>query len=107
MKLAGIRDIFVVIAPQTKHGIIDGLQSGLKFGVNICYVVQEKATTYDWVGSGDIICRRLDGTVQDFVVACGDSILCDFSSKNPFNCLQSLVNIHISIKPWLRCFSIQ
>jgi len=28
MKLAGIRDIIIVIAPQTKHGIIDGLQSG-------------------------------------------------------------------------------
>jgi len=42
LKLAGVRDILVVIAPQTKHGIIDGLQSGERFGVHICYAVQEK-----------------------------------------------------------------
>ena len=36
LKLAGINKIMVVIAPQTKHGIIDGLQSGKRFGTNLC-----------------------------------------------------------------------
>jgi len=100
MKLAGIRDIIVVIAPQTKHGIIDGIQCGAKFGVNICYVVQEKDEKA-MAGLGRAILSVKDwmGQNEDFVVACGDSILCDFSSRNPFNCLESLVNTHILRKP--------
>lgn len=100
MKLAGVEDIIVVIAPQTKHGIMDGLQSGAKFGVNICYVVQEKndkaltglamaiSSVENWIGKS-----------EDFVVACGDSILCDFSSQNPFQCLKPMLNVHTSKKP--------
>lgn len=100
MKLAGIRDIIVVIAPQTKHGIIDGIQCGHKFGVNICYVVQEKDEKA-MAGLGRAILSVKDwmGQNEDFVVACGDSILCDFSSRNPFNCLEPLVNIHVLRKP--------
>ena len=95
LKLAGVRDILVVIAPQTKHGIIDGLQSGERFGVNICYVVQEK-TEKGPVGLGPAIlsARGWIGRGEDFVVACGDSILCDFSSKNPLDCLKPLLKVH-------------
>lgn len=100
MKLVGIRDIIVVIAPQTKHGLIDGLQSGARFGVKICYVVQEKdekATT----GLGKAILSVKDwiDSDEDFVVACGDSILCDFSSENPFHCLEPLATVHTLNKP--------
>ena len=100
MKLAGIRDIIVVIAPQTKHGIIDGLQSGARFGVNICYVVQEKDERA-MTGLGRAILSIEDWIRQneDFVVACGDSILCDFSSKNPFDCLKPLLEVHTLKKP--------
>ena len=100
MKLAGIRDIIVVIAPQTKHGIIDGLQSGAKFGVNICYVVQEK-NEKAMRGLGRAI-LSVEGWIrenEDFVVACGDSILCDFSSQNPFHCLEPLIKVHTLKKP--------
>jgi dTDP-glucose pyrophosphorylase len=100
MKLAGIRDIIVVIAPQTKHGIIDGLQSGARFGVNLCYVVQEKDERAP-TGLGPAI-LSVKGWIrnnEDFVVACGDSILCDFCSKNPFDCLKPLLEVHTSKKP--------
>jgi glucose-1-phosphate thymidylyltransferase len=100
MKLAGIRDIIVVIAPQTKHGIIDGIQSGAKFGVNICYVVQEKdEKAMTGLGRAILSVKNWIGQNEDFVVACGDSILCDFSTRNPFNCIESLVNTHILRKP--------
>jgi len=101
MKLAGIKDIFVVIAPQTKHGIIDGIQCGTKFGVNICYVVQEKdEKALTGLGRAIMSVKDWIGENEDFVVACGDTILCDFSSKNPFNCLDSLVNTHNLRKPF-------
>lgn len=100
LKLAGVRDILVVIAPQTKHGIIDGLQSGEKFGVNICYVVQER-TEKGPVGIGPAIlsARGWIGRSEDFVVALGDSILCDFSSKNPLDCLKPLLKVHALMNP--------
>ena len=95
LKLAGVRDILVVIAPQTKHGIIDGLQSGEKFGVNICYVVQEKEKKHPCgIGPAILSARGWIGRGEDFVVACGDSILCDFSSKNPLDCLKPLLKVH-------------
>ncbi len=100
MKHAGVKDFIVVVAPQTKHGIIDGLQSGARFGVNICYVVQErdeKALT----GLGRAILSVKDWMREDedFVVACGDSILCDFSSRKPFHCLKPLLKVHGLEKP--------
>jgi dTDP-glucose pyrophosphorylase len=95
MKLAGIKDILVVIAPQTKHGIIDGLQSGRKLGVNICYVVQER-NEHAFTGLGGAIFSVKDWihANEDFVVACGDSILCDFSARNLFDCLRPLMRVH-------------
>ena len=100
MKLAGIRDIIVVIAPQTKHGIIDGLQSGAKFGVNISYVVQEKdERALTGLGRAILSVKGWIRQNEDFVVACGDSILCDFSSKNPFDCLKPLLDVHTFKKP--------
>jgi len=100
LKLAGIRDILVVIAPQTKHGIIDGLQSGGRFGVNICYVVQERTGKVP-VGIGPAIlsARGWIGSGEDFVVALGDSILCDFSSMNPLDCLKPLLKVHALMNP--------
>jgi len=100
LKLAGVRDILVVIAAQTKHGIIDGLQSGRGFGVNLCYVVQER-TEKDSVGIGPAILsvRSWIGKGEDFVVALGDSILCDFSSSNPLDCLKPLLKVHESMNP--------
>jgi glucose-1-phosphate thymidylyltransferase len=100
MKLAGIKEIFVVIAPQTKHGIIDGIQCGKRFGVNICYVVQDKNGMYNTgLGQAILSVKNWIGKNEDFVVACGDTILCDFSSKNPFNCLEPLVKTHQCRKP--------
>lgn len=100
LKLADVKDISIVISANTKHGIIDGLQSGQRFGVNISYVVQEKGKN-DLTGLGRAIysARRWVNGGKDFVVACGDTILCDFNSKIPFNCLQSLVKVHNLHKP--------
>jgi len=97
MRLAGVEDIMIVIAPQTKHGIVDGLQSGERCGVNISYVVQEK-NEHSPIGLGSAILSTR-GRIQsgeDFVVACGDSILCDFSAGNPLDCLKPLIKVHKS-----------
>jgi len=95
LRLAGIKDILVVIAPQTKHGIIDGLQSGEKFGISIFYVVQEKGENgIAGLGPAILSSRRWIGWNEDFIVACGDSILCDFSSNNPLDCLKPLLRVH-------------
>ena len=95
LRLAGINDILVVIAPQTKHGIIDGLQSGERFGVNICYIVQEKNQKgLTGLGRAIFSTRGWINANEDFVVACGDSILCDFSSNNPLDCLKPLLKVH-------------
>jgi len=97
LRLAGIEDIFIVIAPQTKHGIIDGLQSGERLGVDISYVVQEKnEKSPSGLGPAIFSTRGRIQSDEDFVVACGDSILCDFSSSNPFDCLKPLIKIHKS-----------
>ena len=97
LKLVGIKDISIVIAPNTKHGIIDGLQSGRRFGVNISYVVQERGKNgLSGLGRAILSAKRWVNDDKDFVVACGDTILCDFSSKNPFDCLQPLVKVHLS-----------
>lgn len=95
LKLAGLNDIIIVIAPQTKHGIIDGLQSGGKFGINICYVVQEtndKGLT--GLGQAILSTKNWIKENEDFVVACGDSILCDLSSNNPLDCIKPLLEVH-------------
>lgn len=97
LKLAGIKDISIVIAPNTKHGIIDGLQSGQRFGVNLSYVVQERNKNgLTGLGQAILSAKRWINRNNDFVVACGDSILCDFSSKNPFDCLKPLLKVHLS-----------
>ena len=95
LRLVGIKDILVVIAPQTKHGIIDGLQSGERFGVNISYIVQEKNEN-GVIGLGPAISTAQGwiGRAEDFVVACGDSIICDFASNNPLDCLKPLIKFH-------------
>lgn len=97
IKLAGIRNIMIVIAPQSKHGIIDGLQSGKRFGTSICYYVQEKPENGS-TGMGMAILSIKSGIDdEDFIVACGDTILCNFSLKNPLNCLKPLVDVHSSV----------
>ena len=95
LRLAGVDHILVVVAPQTKHGIIDGLQSGGRFGVDICYVVQERNEKgLSGLGQAILSTRGWIGRNEDFVVACGDSILCDFSSNNPLDCLKPLLKVH-------------
>lgn len=95
LRLACIKDILVVIAPQTKHGIIDGLQSGERFGVNICYIVQEKDEKgLRGLGYAILSTKGWLNANEDFVVACGDSILCDLSSNNPFDCIKPLLKVH-------------
>ena len=95
LRLAGVDHILVVVAPQTKHGIIDGLQSGGRFGVDICYVVQERNEEgLSGLGQAILSTRGWIGRNEDFVVACGDSILCDFASNNPLDCLKPLLKVH-------------
>jgi len=99
LRLAGIKDISIVISANTKHGIIDGLQSGRRFGVNIAYVVQEKGKNeLTGLARAILSAKRWVNGDKDFVVACGDTILCDYTSKISFDCLQYLVKIHRSNK---------
>jgi dTDP-glucose pyrophosphorylase len=94
LRLVGINHILIVIAPQTKHGIMDGLQSGKKLGVNVCYVVQENENKLRGIGQAILSTRGWIDADEDFLVACGDSIVCDFSSKNPLDCLKPLMKLH-------------
>jgi dTDP-glucose pyrophosphorylase len=97
LRFAGINDIAIVIAPNTKHGIIDGLQSGCRFGVNISYVVQERGKKgLTGLGRAILAAKRWVNGNKDFMVACGDTILCDFASPVPFDCLKPLVKVHQS-----------
>jgi dTDP-glucose pyrophosphorylase/predicted transcriptional regulator len=94
-RLAGVDNVIIVIAPQTKHGIIDGLQSGERLGVNLSYVVQERNEKSP-VGIGPAILSARDMLLpdEDFIVACGDSIICDSTSNRPLDCLKPLVETH-------------
>jgi dTDP-glucose pyrophosphorylase/predicted transcriptional regulator len=95
LRSAGVDDVIIVIAPQTKHGIVDGLQSGERLGVNFSYVVQERNEKSP-VGMGPAVlsARGMLLPDEDFIVACGDSILCDSNSSKPFDCLKPLIEIH-------------
>ena len=94
LKLAEIKNILVVIAPQTKHAIIDGLQSGQKFGLDIYYAVQEKGVDHNsGFGAAIHVAKNWIGE-EEFVVACGDTIVCDFSGGKPLDCLKTLIAIH-------------
>jgi len=94
LRLANIRSVLVVIAPQTKHGIIDGLRSGRRFNTDIYYAVQERDNTlHSGMGVAILTAKGwIDG--ENFVVACGDTILCDFFRRNPLDCLQSIIASH-------------
>lgn len=94
-RLAGVENVIIVIAPQTKHGIVDGLQRGERLGVNLSYVVQERNEKSP-VGLGPAILSARDMVLpdEDFLVACGDSILCDSTSNRPLDCLKPLMKAH-------------
>ena len=95
MRLVGIKNILVVIAPKTKHGIVDGLQSGENLGVDICYVIQKRNDKeISGLGQAILSARSWVEPEESFVVACGDSILYDFSATHPLDCLRSLVKVH-------------
>jgi glucose-1-phosphate thymidylyltransferase len=94
LRLADINSVMVVIAPQTKHGIVDGLQSGRKFNMDICYIIQEKAENLS-AGLGSAILTAKGWLLnEDFAVALGDTILCNLFGNNPMDCLRPLVDVH-------------
>jgi dTDP-glucose pyrophosphorylase/predicted transcriptional regulator len=94
-RLAGVDNVIIVIAPQTKHGIIDGLQSGERLGVSLSYVVQERNEKSPvGMGSAILSARDMLPPDEDFIVACGDSILCDPTSNKPLDCLKPLLKVH-------------
>jgi dTDP-glucose pyrophosphorylase/predicted transcriptional regulator len=104
LKLVGVKEISIVISANGKHDIIQGLRSGKKLGVNINYVVQD-ADDGEPRGIGKAI-FSVKGWVgqDDFLVACGDTILCDLSSKTPFDCLSSLLKVHLTKDPLATVF---
>ena len=97
LRLEQIKNVLIVIAARTKHGIIDGLQGGRKFNMELHYAVQERGPGIK-TGLGEAILTAKSWTGNDdFVAACGDSILCDFSSSNPLGCLNPLINLHLKL----------
>lgn len=91
LKLIGIERMIVVISPYGKQSIVQGLSSGRKFGVDICYIVQENNGPRGIGKAIESAKRWVDD--ENFVVACGDTILCNFLSENPFNCLEPLLRV--------------
>ena len=49
IRLAGIRDILVVIDPQTRHGIVDGLQSEKSLGLTFVMLFKRRVKRAWWV----------------------------------------------------------
>jgi dTDP-glucose pyrophosphorylase len=94
LRLADINSVMVVIAPQVKHGIVDGLQSGRRFNMDICYIIQERGE-YSSAGLGSAILSAKGWLAnEDFAVALGDTILCNLFGNNPLDCLKPLVDAH-------------
>jgi glucose-1-phosphate thymidylyltransferase len=94
LRLADINSVIVVIASQTKHGIVDGLQSGRRWNMDICYVIQEKGE-YLSAGLGSAILSAKRWLMnEDFVVALGDTIVCNLFGSNPMDCLKPLIDVH-------------
>jgi len=98
LKLSGITSIYIIISPSGKHTIIEGLKSGKDFGVNICYLIQEK-DKISGIGKAILTLKNWVKN-EDFLVACGDTILSNFHEKNPFSCIYSLIKIHKSERPF-------
>ena len=94
LKVAGLRKVLVVIDGKTKNGIVAGLGSGKRFGVDIGYIVQEKKVNFTGVGAAVYSVKGWIDENEDMLVACGDTILCDFSKSNPFSCVQPLLKVH-------------
>jgi|GEM_PF-1259920 len=89
-----IQNFLIIIAAQTKHGIIDGFRAGRKFGVEINYAVQEMGEGINsGLGAAVLAAKSWVGN-DEFVAACGDSIIGDFSSDHPFDCLKPLIAVH-------------
>jgi dTDP-glucose pyrophosphorylase len=86
MKLAGIKDIAVVVSPH-KHGISDYLGSGRRFGVRLTYVVQdERLGLANAVQAGEHV---IGGS---FAVVLGDNFF------YPKSFLKELIEYHIEEK---------
>jgi glucose-1-phosphate thymidylyltransferase len=94
LKLADISLVMVVIAAQTKHGIVDGLQSGRRFNMDISYVIQEKGEGVTSGLGAAILAAKSWLLNEDFAVALGDTIVCNLFGDNPMNCLKPLIDFH-------------
>ena len=99
LRLAGVKNILVVISPNGKHSIVQGLKSGRRFGVDLCYVVQERGRDEPGGTGKAILSTKNWLREEDFIVAYGDTILCNFSSKNSFDCLNPLLKVHMANDP--------
>jgi UTP--glucose-1-phosphate uridylyltransferase len=99
LKTAGLKKILVVIDGKTKNGIVAGLGSGHRFGLNIGYIAQEKTDDFTGIGAAIYSASPWIEKDEDIVVACGDTVLCDFSKTNPFACIQPLVRVHKYMQP--------
>lgn len=94
LKVAGLTKIFVVIDGKTKNGIVTGLGSGNRFGVDIGYVVQERRSDFTGLGAAIHAVKGWIDDGEDVVAACGDTILCDFSKSSPYNCVEPMLKVH-------------
>ena len=94
MRLEGITNVLIVIAARTKQGIIDGLQGGRRFGMELQYAVQEKGIGFRSGLGAAILTAKSWTRNEDFVVACGDSILCNLQCDNPLSTLKPLISLH-------------
>lgn len=94
LRLAGLKKILVVIDAKTKNGIVTGLGSGNKFGVDIGYVAQERDKNFTGIGAAIYSAKPWVEEDEGVAVACGDTVVCDFSRSNPFDCIQPLLKVH-------------
>lgn len=84
LKAGGVRDIMVIVAPG-KHAIMDYLEDGNKWDVDICYKVQREPKGTAHAVS---IASNYMSDEEDFVVMYGDNYI------TPYKSMEKIVDFH-------------
>lgn len=84
LNAGGVSDVTIIVAPG-KHAIMDYLDSGEKWDMDICYKVQREPKGTAHAVS---LASKCIGDGEDFVIMYGDNYI------TPYKSMESIVNFH-------------